>query len=136
MTQTPPRTDRVALLEKIMARSSTAPAIRRAARTVLNRLTGQITHNNLESLLAGKKLARNTFLSLAARRGCMTRNYARLNTADRLALDVLLALPSSIPADPTPATSESNREWCDFIDGIRNVLRRLKELPTTNTPNK
>lgn len=119
----PTTSERIAMLENIVAKTTTTPTMRRFARLTLNRLKAKTTQGDLQSLTRGKQLARETYLSLWMRRSALVRKSYR-NSSETKILDALL---THLP-DREPLPSAHNSEWCDFVSGVTNALNALKGL--------
>jgi hypothetical protein len=96
---------------------------------------------NMESLLAGKKAALDTFLVLAAQRSALLRRYAQLDATEH---DVLNVLVESMPDNAPPTTRnhgvserEHNQTWINFVQSVIACLHAVKRLPSQpNQKNK
>lgn len=120
-------------LERLVADSTAAPKMRRAATLRLSRLRAATKPAapvprpapDQESLLRGKLLARDAFLALAAQRRALIKRTNR-TPAEDLILDTLLAeMPGTVPDGTADAAA-----WCDFVGAVSRTLAAIKSLPT------
>jgi len=139
MKRTSPLTtrDRVGQLEKIIARSSVAPHIRRAATLRLATLKRQTTAGDVQNLLAGKQVALDTFLVLAAQRSALLRRFTKLNFNERATLNALLEhMPDRAPdlsRHHNQSERDHNQAWITFVQGVITCLQVAKALPNPTT---
>lgn len=113
----------IACLEKMLAKSTTKPHVRRAATLRLTRLRAHTAEATPETLAKGKMLARQTYVDLWCQRAALIRKRRR-TAEDNAVLDVLLEhLPTR-----EPAAAAENSEWVPFVDAISGTLKELKSL--------
>jgi hypothetical protein len=127
---------RIAQLEAVIAKSTLAPAMQRAATLRLSRLKAATKEGDLDNILAGKRQALEAFRALALQRSSLLRRWPSLNAAERTAAEALLLhLPNDTPRKGA-SLLEDNAAWCNFISGITRCLSACKGLPTKNLKPK
>lgn len=116
----------IAMLERYVADSTKPETFRRAASLRLARMkTATRPAPDHESLLRGKLLARDTFLTLHAQRRALVRKPCRTAAEDRILGTLLTTMP-----DTMPDGAADNGAWCNFVGAVSRTLGAIKSLPT------